>query len=207
MIRLRATNVWSPFLTSHLPPPIILSHTSESMAIMRAAAPSTYSLAPPSGTPPFLHIPLPTSSPPLLLPSIDHRAEIPEVSEQTIVLLLPWMQRLGVIQREMFVIVESTEDYCIGTSDRYYSLTSSRPRSTGTSCGDTKTDEYTTYIGVADVLVEHEATRSRNGEDSHDSGMGGRRQAPLARECTYPDFMKCKTQYFKGTEGVVELTQ
>ncbi|GJX09574.1 hypothetical protein Tco_0199433 [Tanacetum coccineum] len=104
MIRLRATNVWSPFLTSHLPPPIILSHTSESMAIMRAAAPSTYSLAPPSGTPPFLHIPLPTSSPPLLLPSIDHRAEIPEVSEQTIVLLLPWMQRLGVIQREMFVI-------------------------------------------------------------------------------------------------------
>ncbi|GJW36364.1 hypothetical protein Tco_0059284 [Tanacetum coccineum] len=100
MIRLRAE---SPS-TSHLPPPIILSHTSESMAIMRAAAPSTYSLAPPSGTPPFLHIPLPTSSPPLLLPSIDHRAEIPEVSEQTIVLLLPWMQRLGVIQREMFVI-------------------------------------------------------------------------------------------------------
>ncbi|GJW10953.1 reverse transcriptase domain-containing protein [Tanacetum coccineum] len=37
--------------------------------------------------------------------------------------------------------------------------------------------------------------------------MGGRRQAPLARECTYPDFMKCKPLYFKGTEGVVELTQ
>ncbi|GKA42079.1 putative reverse transcriptase domain-containing protein [Tanacetum coccineum] len=37
--------------------------------------------------------------------------------------------------------------------------------------------------------------------------MGRRRQAPLARECTYPDFMKCKPLYFKGTEGVVELTQ
>ncbi|GJW75515.1 reverse transcriptase domain-containing protein [Tanacetum coccineum] len=61
--------------------------------------------------------------------------------------------------------------------------------------------------GVADVLAEREATRSGNGEDSHDSGMGGRRQAPLARECTYPDFMKCKPLYFKGTEGVVELTQ
>ncbi|GJS73063.1 putative reverse transcriptase domain-containing protein [Tanacetum coccineum] len=60
---------------------------------------------------------------------------------------------------------------------------------------------------VADVLAEREATRSENGEDSHDSRMGGKRQAPLARECTYPDFMKCKPLYFKGTEGVVELTQ
>ncbi|GJY08839.1 hypothetical protein Tco_0375893 [Tanacetum coccineum] len=29
----------------------------------------------------------------------------------------------------------------------------------------------------------------------------------VARECTYQDFMKCKPLYFKGTEGVVELTQ
>ncbi|GJT37386.1 reverse transcriptase domain-containing protein [Tanacetum coccineum] len=61
--------------------------------------------------------------------------------------------------------------------------------------------------GVTDVLAERDATRSRNGEDSHDSGMGVRRQAPLARECTYSDVMKCKPLYFKGTEGVVELTQ
>nr|GEW99288.1 hypothetical protein [Tanacetum cinerariifolium] len=37
--------------------------------------------------------------------------------------------------------------------------------------------------------------------------MGVRRQAPLARECTYSDFIKYKPLYFKGTEGVVELTQ
>nr|GEW36960.1 putative reverse transcriptase domain-containing protein [Tanacetum cinerariifolium] len=43
--------------------------------------------------------------------------------------------------------------------------------------------------------------------DSHDSRTGVRRQVPLARDCTYPDFMKCKPLYFKGTEGVVELTQ
>nr|GEX01885.1 hypothetical protein [Tanacetum cinerariifolium] len=61
--------------------------------------------------------------------------------------------------------------------------------------------------GVADVLAEHDATRSKNGEDNHDSGTGVRRQAPFARECTYPDSMKCKLLYFKGTEGVVELTQ
>ncbi|GKF62289.1 hypothetical protein Tco_0182343, partial [Tanacetum coccineum] len=47
-------------------------------------APSTYILAsrsetPPSGTPPLLHIPLPTSSPPLLLPSTDCREDVLEV--------------------------------------------------------------------------------------------------------------------------------
>ncbi|GKA73986.1 putative reverse transcriptase domain-containing protein [Tanacetum coccineum] len=61
--------------------------------------------------------------------------------------------------------------------------------------------------GVADVLAECEATRSGNGEDIHDSGMGVRRQAPLAREYTYADFMKCKPIYFKGAERVVELIQ
>ncbi|GKF84462.1 hypothetical protein Tco_0249360 [Tanacetum coccineum] len=55
------------------------------MVMMRAAAPSTYILAPrsevpPSGTPPLLPVPLPTSSPPLLLPSTDCRADIPEVT-------------------------------------------------------------------------------------------------------------------------------
>nr|GEX61245.1 retrotransposon protein, putative, Ty3-gypsy subclass [Tanacetum cinerariifolium] len=60
--------------------------------------------------------------------------------------------------------------------------------------------------GIADALAAHYADRNRNGEDSHDSRTGVRRQAPLARECTYPDFMKCKPLYFKGTEGVVGLT-
>ncbi|GJR21436.1 reverse transcriptase domain-containing protein [Tanacetum coccineum] len=59
---------------------------------------------------------------------------------------------------------------------------------------------------VADMLAERDATRSRNGEDSHDSGTGVRRQAYLARECIYSDFMKCKPLYFKGIKGVVKLT-
>ncbi|GKC25990.1 hypothetical protein Tco_1028140 [Tanacetum coccineum] len=74
--------------TSHplpLPRPIVLIRTRASMAMMRAAAPSTYILAPrtktlPSGTPPLLPIPLPTSSPPLLLPSTDCRADVHEVT-------------------------------------------------------------------------------------------------------------------------------
>ncbi|GJV22973.1 reverse transcriptase domain-containing protein, partial [Tanacetum coccineum] len=48
---------------------------------------------------------------------------------------------------------------------------------------------------------------NRNGDDSHTSGTGARRTERFARECTYQDFMKCQPLYFKGTEGVVELTQ
>ncbi|GJR67179.1 putative reverse transcriptase domain-containing protein [Tanacetum coccineum] len=67
MIRLRAEAT----STSYSPPPhIILSHT-------RAYTPP--SGTPPSGTPPLLPIPLPTSSPSLLLPSTNHGANRPEV--------------------------------------------------------------------------------------------------------------------------------
>ncbi|GKA19416.1 hypothetical protein Tco_0699331 [Tanacetum coccineum] len=67
MIRLRAEAPSTSYLLP-LPPPIILS--------------STRSDAPPSGTPPILPIPLPTSSPSLLLPSTDHGADKPEVCLQ-----------------------------------------------------------------------------------------------------------------------------
>ncbi|GJW68914.1 reverse transcriptase domain-containing protein [Tanacetum coccineum] len=92
----RAFMIWlrakSPF-TSHpipLPSPIVLPRTIASMVMMRAVTPSTYILAPrsetppsrtpPSGTPPLLPIPLPTSLPPLLLPSTDCRSDVLEVT-------------------------------------------------------------------------------------------------------------------------------
>ncbi|GJZ09758.1 putative reverse transcriptase domain-containing protein [Tanacetum coccineum] len=90
----RAAMIWqraeSPS-TSHslpLPPPIILLHTRASVAMMRVAAPSTYILAsrsetPPSETSPLLPILAPTSSPPLLLPSTDHRADMPKIKESS----------------------------------------------------------------------------------------------------------------------------
>ncbi|GJW60410.1 putative reverse transcriptase domain-containing protein [Tanacetum coccineum] len=59
--------------------------------------------------------------------------------------------------------------------------------------------------GVSAALAARDATR--NGTDSHSSGTGVRGSERVARECTYQDFMKCKPLYFKGTEGVVELTQ
>ncbi|GKD64747.1 hypothetical protein Tco_1306855, partial [Tanacetum coccineum] len=58
--------------------------------------------------------------------------------------------------------------------------------------------------GVSAALATRDTTR--NGTDSHSSGTGVRGSERVARECTYQDFMKCKPLYFKGTEGVVELT-
>ncbi|GJY55516.1 hypothetical protein Tco_0454631 [Tanacetum coccineum] len=55
------------------------------------------------------------------------------------------------------------------------------------------------------ALAARDATR--NGDDSHTSGTGARRPVQVARECTYPDFLKCQPLNFKGTEGVVGLTQ
>ncbi|GJR73004.1 reverse transcriptase domain-containing protein [Tanacetum coccineum] len=58
--------------------------------------------------------------------------------------------------------------------------------------------------GVATAMAEAEASRVRNGYDSNGSGP---RPAQAVRECTYPDFLKCQPLNFKGTEGVVGLTQ
>ncbi|GKG18156.1 hypothetical protein Tco_0372454, partial [Tanacetum coccineum] len=52
-----------------------------------------------------------------------------------------------------------------------------------------------------------------NGNDGNRNGNGGngnlnengRGDSPIARECTYQDFMKCQPLNFKGTEGVVGL--
>ncbi|GKC38945.1 putative reverse transcriptase domain-containing protein, partial [Tanacetum coccineum] len=42
---------------------------------------------------------------------------------------------------------------------------------------------------------------------SHNSGGGLRRPVQPTRVCSYPDFMKCQPLNFKGTEGIVGLSQ
>ncbi|GJV55053.1 putative reverse transcriptase domain-containing protein [Tanacetum coccineum] len=58
--------------------------------------------------------------------------------------------------------------------------------------------------GVAAAMAEAKASRVRNGYNSNGSGP---RPAQTARECSYSEFLKCKPLDFKGTEGVVGLTQ
>ncbi|GKC81888.1 hypothetical protein Tco_1137605 [Tanacetum coccineum] len=59
--------------------------------------------------------------------------------------------------------------------------------------------------GVTATLATRDA--NTNGVDSHNSGTCARRNERATHDCTYPDFMKCQPLNFKGTEGVVELTQ
>ncbi|GKB37031.1 hypothetical protein Tco_0881973 [Tanacetum coccineum] len=59
------------------------------------------SSTPPSGTPPLLPIPVPTPSPPLLLPSINHRADRPEV-------YLPPRKRLCIALGPRYEVGESS---------------------------------------------------------------------------------------------------
>nr|GEU34826.1 putative reverse transcriptase domain-containing protein [Tanacetum cinerariifolium] len=265
----RAAMIWlraeSPS-TSHplpLPPPIVLPHTRASMAIMRAATPSTYILAPrsetpPLRTPPLLPIPLPTSSPPLPLPSTDHRSDVLEVT-------LPPRKRLwffGTLDAEIrrdpdreigYEITDVWEDLnnieeeipmtdmaelmtdfvqSIDANDMAHSKVralqtivleqqneigelwaADRRRQTQLTKALILLKTLQTHMAALqsqqrpardpahpDVPKEavRDADRSQNGEDNHDSGMGVRRQASPARECTYPDFMKCKPLYFKG---------
>nr|GEW53656.1 hypothetical protein [Tanacetum cinerariifolium] len=58
--------------------------------------------------------------------------------------------------------------------------------------------------GVAAAMAEVEASRVRNGYGINGSGP---RITQAVRECTYPDFIKCQPLNFKGTKGVIELTQ
>ncbi|GJV10839.1 putative reverse transcriptase domain-containing protein [Tanacetum coccineum] len=47
---------------------------------------------------------------------------------------------------------------------------------------------------------------NRNGNRNRNHGMNYGGFMPVARECTFQDFLKCKPYNFSGTEGVVELT-
>ncbi|GKB45494.1 hypothetical protein Tco_0896247 [Tanacetum coccineum] len=44
-----------------------------------------------------------------------------------------------------------------------------------------------------------------NGDGNENRNVNGRGDRPIARECTYQDFMKCQPLSFKGIEGVVGL--
>ncbi|GKC87072.1 putative reverse transcriptase domain-containing protein [Tanacetum coccineum] len=78
---------------------------------------------------------------------------------------------------------------------------------TTTTTTSVTNDRLQTMIdqGVTATLAARDA--NRNDDDSYTSGTGVKRTERVARECTYQDFMKCQPLYFKGTEGVVELTQ
>nr|GEU60202.1 hypothetical protein [Tanacetum cinerariifolium] len=61
---------------------------------------------------------------------------------------------------------------------------------------------------VTEALAEYETQRNSvvNGDTSHTIGTGPRTVRPT-RECTYKDYLNCWPLKFKGTEGIIGLTQ
>ncbi|GKE55461.1 hypothetical protein Tco_1494646 [Tanacetum coccineum] len=76
-----------------------------------------------------------------------------------------------------------------------------------TEIGDLQATDRRRQTQIVEALTLMRTLQTHMAALPNRSCTGVRRQAPLARECTYQDFMKCKPLYFKGTEGVIELTQ
>ncbi|GKA85818.1 putative reverse transcriptase domain-containing protein [Tanacetum coccineum] len=128
--------------------------------------------------------------------------------------------------QDIYAVIEDTQDRSGGSGfpERHEDssiekmapkrrTTRLNPGATPTPVTDTHTTTSVTNAqiqamineGVTAALAARDATR--NGDDSHTSGTGARRPVQVARECTYPDFLKCQPLNFKGTKGVVGLTQ
>ncbi|GJT21514.1 hypothetical protein Tco_0891451 [Tanacetum coccineum] len=59
---------------------------------------------------------------------------------------------------------------------------------------------------MIDQTIQRNSTHTQD-DASHNSGGGLRRPVQPARVCSYPDFMKCQPLNFKGTKGIVGLSQ
>ncbi|GJU47403.1 hypothetical protein Tco_1204669 [Tanacetum coccineum] len=73
---------------------------------------------------------------------------------------------------------------------------------TTTSVSQCQTVSAMIVEGLSSAVLAARAT-TRNGDDSHTSGTGARRNERTVRECTYQDFMKCQPLFFRGTERTV----
>ncbi|GJR95995.1 reverse transcriptase domain-containing protein [Tanacetum coccineum] len=87
------------------------------------------------------------------------------------------------------------------------------PRPWGWSCALTHWGHCVAVLdfGVFDCILTMQSPHHEAIQEWHLiailSGTGCQGSERVARASTYQDFMKCKPLYFKGTEGVVELTQ
>ncbi|GJU03776.1 hypothetical protein Tco_1114114 [Tanacetum coccineum] len=75
---------------------------------------------------------------------------------------------------------------------------------TGSSSNDDMTPE--SIQAMIDREIQRNSTHTQD-DASHNSGGGLRRPVQPVRVCSYTDFMKCQPLNFKGTEGVVGLSQ
>nr|GEY23560.1 reverse transcriptase domain-containing protein [Tanacetum cinerariifolium] len=189
---------------------------------MRVAVPSTYHSLLPSGTPPLLPIPLPVQS-------TSRRVEIPEAD------IPPQKRRLLTAPRPGCEVGESSaaagrqpgptmacsvDCSFVSTMETRFRDTERRMMTALEMVNMRVSYQRQTVDDLAvqhnmptqtleagariDTLEDTEASRVRNGYDNNGSGP---RLAQAVRECANLDFLKCQPLNFKGSEGVVGLTQ
>ncbi|GJU69492.1 hypothetical protein Tco_1255751 [Tanacetum coccineum] len=179
-------------------------HTRAAMRQMRATAPSTYHSLLPSGTPPLLPIPLPA-------PSTSRRADIPEADTP------PRKRLLLTTPRPRCEIGESSATAAAEEHARV-DVCTRRVQSFSHDITDARRNVQLKELRFAGIEKERDLPYDKRVGDSSGPCIGMaltailRERVPgdlntLLESVLTEDFMKCKPLYFKGTEGVVELTQ
>ncbi|GKC66223.1 putative reverse transcriptase domain-containing protein, partial [Tanacetum coccineum] len=219
----------------HIPSPLLPLPSPPTTSPTYAEAPLVYRAAEIRlrATSPPTHHPSEIPSPPLLLPSTTHRYYLPEadmplrkrarfttptgrfeVRESSSAAAARAMTAVGVVNDTVTDLATTQRGDVFA---RWLLLMSVRPLlpdihgltlRAGSRPWRPRLELCTAEAGPQDGLEDAGSSyKSRNGNDNHDSGTGRRRQAPPTHECTYSDFLKCHPLNFKGTEGVVGLTQ
>ncbi|GJT46595.1 putative reverse transcriptase domain-containing protein [Tanacetum coccineum] len=176
------------------------------------------------------------ASPPLLLTSTYHRTDIPdadmpprkraffttlasrlEVGESSAAgaakqprpTLEPDL-RNAAIEAHVRTLEAQVSTLITQTSSLHIYLNTTLGRIETPEARDPEPQDELAEVGSSCIVValgERGVDRSRNGDDSHDSGTGGRRHVSTICECTYTVFLKRQPMNFEGTEGVVRLIQ
>nr|GEV06404.1 reverse transcriptase domain-containing protein [Tanacetum cinerariifolium] len=104
---------------------------------------------------------------------------------------------------------QSAEDLAVTQMMRIHALEARAQTDTNHACNKTRTNDAMTPESIQamiDRAIQRNYTYTQ--DDASQSSSGGpRRPVQPARVCFYTDFMKCQPLNFKGTEGVVGLSQ
>ncbi|GJS97473.1 hypothetical protein Tco_0804441 [Tanacetum coccineum] len=112
--------------------------------------------------------------------------------------------------RELDYDITDTCDDLVGAIDEIAPTTIEGVNQRVTDLATIVEEETTSMYGIMEVndrprrycCTWSTVMQPWNDDDRHTSGTGVRRPVQVARECTYPDFLKCQPLNFKGTEGV-----
>ncbi|GKB57640.1 putative reverse transcriptase domain-containing protein, partial [Tanacetum coccineum] len=140
-----------------------------------------------------------------------HRHTVMALDREAIYARIAWTgseERSAAIEAHVRILEAQVATLIAQTTSLQTQLTTALGRIKTLEARDLEPQDGPAKAGsVAAALAERDASRSRDGDNSHGSGTDKRRQVPTQRECTYTNFLKCQPMNFKGTEGVVGLTQ